>query len=160
LSDSNWNFPEIPENICVPCGTAEYVIINDCNCSIVDNVVDDIVNVPIDDSLDTAMAIDDNETAISNALPQDDSSVEDLLSIDNDSVVETPQNLHCNDKQNDTEKDNESPNLEYTYNSLNELGNKIISFPELKSHIEENFVCKKCFSNLDPSSISKSKLMV
>jgi len=93
-------------------------------------------------------------------LPQDDSSVEDLLSINNDSVVETTQNSHCDNNQNDTEKDNESPNLEYTYNSLNELGNKIISFPELKSQIEDNFVCQKCVSNMNLDAVSRSKLMV
>jgi len=81
-------------------------------------------------------------------------------SINDDSVVETPQNPHCDNNQNDTEKDNESPNLEYTYNSLNELGNKIISFPELKSCIEDNFVCKKCFSKMNLSAVSRSKLMV
>jgi len=58
------------------------------------------------------------------------------------------------------EKDNESPNLEYTYNSLNELGNKIISFSELKSHIEDNFVCQKCVSNMNLAAISRSKLTV
>jgi len=90
VAEKNWNFPEIPNNICAPCSSAENDI-NECNCSIINDVVDDIINVSIDQSLDTTFAIDDNETAIFNALPQDDSSVEDLLSIDDDSVVETPQ---------------------------------------------------------------------
>jgi len=50
--------------------------------------------------------------------------------------------------------------VEYNYQTLNELGNKIISFPELKSHIEENFVCKKCLFEMNLSAISKGKLLV
>jgi len=159
-TDRNWNFPEILKDICISCGNAGNANIDECNCTIIDDVVDNIVNNSMDESFDTASVSDDKKTAIFNALQQDDSSVEDLLSIDNDSVVETPQNPHCDNNQNDTEKDNESPNLEYTYNSLNELGNKIISFPELKSCIEDNFVCKKCFSNMNLSAVSRSKLMV
>jgi len=91
--------------------------------------------------------------AIFNALPQDDNSVEDLLSIDDDSVAETPQIQHCDGKQNDTQENVESNDVEYTYNLLNELGNKIISFPELKSRIEENCVCKKCLLEMNQSAI-------
>ncbi len=82
--NSHWNFPKIPNDICIPCGDAGNGIIDECNCCIVDNVVDNIANVSFDDSLDTALEIDDKETAIFNALPQDDSSVEDILSIDNE----------------------------------------------------------------------------
>ena len=119
-AENNWNFPEIPNDICAPCCSAENDI-NECDCSIINNEVNTIINVSIDQSLDTSFAIDDNETAIFNALPQDDSSVEDLLSIDNDSVAETPQILHCDGKQNDTEENLEGNNVEYNYNSLNEL---------------------------------------
>jgi len=127
-TDRNWNFPEIPKDICISCGNAGNANIDECNCTIIDNVVDNIVNNSMDKSFDIASISDDKETAIFNVLLQDDSSVEDLLSIDNDSVVETPQNPHCDDNQNDTEKDNESSNLEYTYNSFNELGNIKIHF--------------------------------
>jgi len=50
------------------------------------------------------VVIDDKETAIFNALPQNDSTVEDLLSIDNDSVVETHQNLNNDEEQKQTTK--------------------------------------------------------
>ena len=59
--------------------------------------------------------------------------------------MEAHQNTNHDKEQNQTKKDIESPDLEYTYSALNELGNKIISFPELKSCVEENFVCKKVF---------------
>jgi len=158
-SDSNWNFPEIPNDICIPCGNAGNGNIDECNCCIVNNV-DNIINVSIDESLDsTASVIDDKETAIFNALSQDDSSVEDLLSLDDDSVVETQQNLNHDKEQNET-KNIENQDLEYTYRVLNELGNKIISFPELKSQIEETFVCKKCIFHMGPSAISIGTLSV
>jgi len=124
VAENNWNFPEIPNNICAPCCSTENDI-NESDCSIINDEVDDIINVSIDQSLDTTFAIDDNEMAIFNALPQDDNSVEDLLSIDDDSVAETPQIQHCDGKQNDTEENHESNNVEYNYNSLNELGNKL-----------------------------------
>jgi len=141
ITDDNWKFPELPNVICAPCNSAENVI-DECNCSVVDNVDNDILNVSIDQSLDTTFAIDDNETAIFNALPQDDSSVEDLLSIDDDSIVETPPIQNCDGKQTVIEENLEMKDMEYKYQTLNELGNKIISFPELKSRIEENFVWK------------------
>jgi len=93
--------------------------------------------------LDIASVTDHKETAIFNVLPQDDSSVEDLLSMDNNSVVETQHNLNEDKEQNESKND-ENPDQEYTYSVLNELGNKIISFPELKSRVEDNFVCIFC----------------
>jgi len=160
-SDRNWNFPEIPKDICISCGNAGNGNIDECNCSIIDDVVDNIVNVSMDESFDTASVSDDKETAIFNALPQDDSSVEDLLSLDDDSVVETQQNLNNDKEQNETKNNIENPDLEYyTYSTLNELGNKIISFPELKSQVEEKFVCKKCIFHMGPSAISISTLSV
>ena len=101
-SDSNWNFPEIPNAFCIPCGNAGNGNINKCNCSIVDNAVDNIVNISMDESLDIASVTDHKETAIFNVLPHDDSSVEDLLSVDNNSVVETQHNLNEDKEQNES----------------------------------------------------------
>ena len=112
-SNDNWKFPELPNVICTPCCNAGNVI-DKCNCSAVDNVVDDILNVSIDQSLDTTFSIDDNETAIFNILPQDDSSVEDLLSIDDESIAETNPNQNCEDKQSVIEE-----NLEKKTSTIN-----------------------------------------
>jgi len=159
-SDSYWNFPEIPNNICIPCGNAGNGNIDECNCTIVDDVVDNTVNISMDESLDIASVTDHRETASFNILPLDDSSVEDLLSMDNNSVVETQQNLNDDKEQNESKNYIENPDQEYTYSALNELGNKIISFPELKSQVEENFVCKKCLFHMGPSAIHTSKYIV
>jgi len=91
LSNNDWKFPELPKDICTPCSDAGNVM-EKCNCPAVDNVVDDILNVSIDQSLDTTISIDDNEISIFNVSPNDDSSVEDLLFIDDESIVETAPN--------------------------------------------------------------------
>jgi len=47
-TDRNWNFPEIPKDICISCGNAGNANIDECNCTIIDNVVDNIVDNSID----------------------------------------------------------------------------------------------------------------
>jgi len=89
--DSPWKFPNMPDEICIPCGKTENAVVSGSNCCDMVDVIDNIANVSMDETLDSASLIHDKETAIFSVLPHDDSSVEDLLSIDDDSVVQIQQ---------------------------------------------------------------------
>jgi len=115
----------------------------------------------MDETLDSASLMHDKETAIFGVLPNDDSSsIEDSLSIDDDSVMQMEQNCTKEDELNGRKNDIETIEQNYTYAVCNELGNKIISFPELKNWVEMNFVCKKCIFHIRQSAISMSTLFI
>jgi len=54
-------------------------------------------------------------------------------------------------------------NIEYkrpTYAAMNEISNKIISFPKLKKKVEGDFLCKRCIFTHGMEGISASTLFV
>jgi len=54
-------------------------------------------------------------------------------------------------------------NIEYerpTYSAMNEISNKVISFPKLKKKVEGDFLCKRCIFTHGMEGISASTLFV
>jgi len=77
----------------------------------------------------------------------EESSVGDLFSLSSDDTTVIAEEIVQEDRN-------------HTYSSLNELGAKIVSFPQLKERIESNFVCKKCLIEKGLLGLSASSLEV
>jgi len=77
----------------------------------------------------------------------EESSVGDLFSLSSDDTMVIAEETVQEDRN-------------HTYSSLNELGAKIVSFPQLKERIESNFVCKKCLIEKGLLGLSASSLVV
>jgi len=142
--DSPWNFSNMPDEICIPCSTTKNAAVNRINCCSMVDVIDNVVNESMDETIDSIFGMQETETVIFGELQPDDSSVEDLLSID-DSIIVKCSKIPMKMTSKITMKMTIKTVMEYTYGALNEFRNKIISFPELKNHIEENFLCKNVF---------------
>jgi len=94
--DSPWNFPNMPDEIYIHGSSTEVNAVNGINyCNMVD-VVDNVVNESIDETIDSVSGIQETETAI---FVPDDCSVEDLLSINDSTIVQMQQDTNKNDKQ-------------------------------------------------------------
>jgi len=112
--DSPWNFPNIPDEIGIPCSNTGFAAFDESNCGDMVNIIDYVANESMDEIMDSVSVIQENETAILGALPYNDSSVKDLLSIDNSSVVQMQKDSNKDNEQYQNVYNNEKTKLEYT----------------------------------------------
>ena len=65
--DRPWKFPNMPDEISIPCGNTGNAIADGSHCCDMVDVIDNIANVSMDETLDSASLIHDKETSIFSA---------------------------------------------------------------------------------------------
>jgi len=61
---SPWNFSNTPDEICIPCGNTEVGSIDVSNCHHMVDTIDDVSNVTMDETLESASLMHDKDMAI------------------------------------------------------------------------------------------------